>query len=979
MSQKTRAALVTEIDNKIYTNVTQDIEGDELNSVLKDQNDSYANLISDKLLFNLRNYSSTRGTYEVGEYAVQGGILYECITATSGAFNASHWSAISTAVAWGDITGTVTDQADLVAYLEANYVDLLNNQSISGEKTFNNDLIVVSNILPDADLGSDLGSSAERFSQAFINDVFGSRYDTVSMGGTLAVGALNAQVVNIATASGNTVVNIGTAGTNVITIGNSNSQVNILGSVLYEDVTNLQVKDKLITLNKGGAASSATGTGIEFEENAVITGYIKTTGGRDGFLFKSPANAADSSFIFTATSARSYTFPDSSGTVLLTPSFTDGSVIYWNAGFAQSNSTFFFDPANTILFVGANSNPLSLLNLKAYFQGNVNSYSQINSINTNAGTTASGDIVISADTATDSTKYVNLGINSSGNTSTGVLGGALTAYLYVADGDFAFGTSTAKDLKFFTGGTATSNERFRTTAFGWTGFNQSTKLAQVSITQVADFVATGTTTASATGSITGIGTRFLSEISVGDQISLSSAPSTYFVVTAITSDTALTVTNTMGNGTSQTINVKKSPFSIISNTGTNYFLMSSVGTIGMGQVPVSTVTLGITSSGNSIVVASSAGVGITATGTTGGSFQGTTTGVIAGTTSSNVLTPALVARKIQNTNSNERVLEVAKYLSSGVATTGIAAYVFFAMADNSTTVAQDFGKFGIVSTDVTAGSVRGDFTWGLMVSNTMTERMRLSNVGNIGLGTSTFGTSMTFGVAVKGGTAPSTDITDVAQMYVNDITAGNAAFHFRTENSAIIKLYQQANNIAIDTILENTGFKATGGTSIFDLPIAVKAGASSGNIAKVGGVIHTNTTTTGNVGAGEDTLFTYSVPAATLNTNKESIIATVAGFFGASANNKTLKVKFGATTIFDSGALPLTLLSSWIAKIEIIRTGAATQKCNVTLSFASATMANYTTSSETLSGAVNLVVTGEGTSDNDIVGEILKVRWEPAE
>lgn len=155
----------------------------------------------------------------------------------------------------------------------------------------------------------------------------GNSIDT-SGAASLSFGAVNATTVNIGTAAANTNINIGTSGTNTIQIGNSNSTVNILGTVLYENVTNLQVSDKLITLNKGGAAASAAGAGIELEENGSITGYIKTTGGRDGYLFRAPANAADTSFIFTSTSARTVTFQDASGTVAYTTDL---------AGFLKNN------------------------------------------------------------------------------------------------------------------------------------------------------------------------------------------------------------------------------------------------------------------------------------------------------------------------------------------------------------------------------------------------------------------------------------------------------------------------------------------------------------------------------------------------------------------------------------------------------------------------------------------------------------------
>lgn len=186
--------------------------------------------------------------------------------------------------------------------------------------------------------------------------------------------------------------------------------------------------------------------------------------------------------------------------------------------------------------------------------------------------------------------------------------------------------------------------------------------------------------------------------------------------------------------------------------------------------------------------------------------------------------------------------------------------------------------------------------------------------------------------------------------------------------------------------ITNGGFVGIGVTATRTFEVggsaAVKAGNSTGVIARVGGVIHTNTTSAGNVGTGDDTIFTYAVPANTLNTNKDALVATAAGTFATSVNSKRLRVKFGATTIFDSGALAITTTADWVLEIEIIRTGAATQKCNVRLNTSSGSLsayADYSTAAETLSGAVNLVISGEATDDNDIVGEMFKVRWESSE
>jgi hypothetical protein len=52
-------------------------------------------------------------------------------------------------------------------------------------------------------------------------------------------------------------------------------------------------------------------------------------------------------------------------------------------------------------------------------------------------------------------------------------------------------------------------------------------------------------------------------------------------------------------------------------------------------------------------------------------------------------------------------------------------------------------------------------------------------------------------------------------MYAADITAGNAAAHFRTENGGVIKLYQETTGVAAATFAANTG-TAVNDASTFD-------------------------------------------------------------------------------------------------------------------------------------------------------------------
>lgn len=112
-------------------------------------------------------------------------------------------------------------------------------QTIAGIKTFN--------ALINADAGIDRSTS-----------------------GTLTIGATNSSVINI---------------------GNAGATVNILGTTLYENVTQLQVADPVITLNKGAGVGSAANSGVELEENGIITGYVETSSDRNSWILKAPNTA----------------------------------------------------------------------------------------------------------------------------------------------------------------------------------------------------------------------------------------------------------------------------------------------------------------------------------------------------------------------------------------------------------------------------------------------------------------------------------------------------------------------------------------------------------------------------------------------------------------------------------------------------------------------------------------------------------------
>lgn len=165
--------------------------------------------------------------------------------------------------------------------------------------------------------------------------------------------------------------------------------------------------------------------------------------------------------------------------------------------------------------------------------------------------------------------------------------------------------------------------------------------------------------------------------------------------------------------------------------------------------------------------------------------------------------------------------------------------------------------------------------------------------------------------------------------------------------------------------------------------VKIRAGSSTGLLAAVGGIMNVNTTAVGNVGTGEDDLMTYSIPASTLGTNGASIRFRASGTIANNVNAKRIRVKYGGTTVLDTGAsgIPVSAAIQWVLEGEIICTGATTQKCNANLSTNNATLASYvgySTAAETLSGAVTVKLTGEAVANNDIVQETMTVSFVSA-
>jgi hypothetical protein len=169
-----------------------------------------------------------------------------------------------------------------------------------------------------------------------------------------------------------------------------------------------------------------------------------------------------------------------------------------------------------------------------------------------------------------------------------------------------------------------------------------------------------------------------------------------------------------------------------------------------------------------------------------------------------------------------------------------------------------------------AGSDSIGFVSGLGASNTLSVR---PNFGSISLGSQSSlgdgGNTIYIKTSTLAGKLPPTaSIVDGIAFYSNDITAGNAAPHFRTENGSVIKLYQQSavtSSQGIADALTNLGF-LTGSSVITNPSIFPFTGSAlitgsldvTGN-TKVTGSINNTLTSTSTLGLRQTTLGSYSL------------------------------------------------------------------------------------------------------------------------
>lgn len=110
--------------------------------------------------------------------------------------------------------------------------------------------------------------------------------------------------------------------------------------------------------------------------------------------------------------------------------------------------------------------PIPLVNDLIDAEGNANTTVQLHVRNANTGLIASTDLIATADNGTDTTNFIDLGINGSGYADPNwTINRKNDGYLYVSDSNLAIGTanstSATKYINFFVGGLVAADEVMR--------------------------------------------------------------------------------------------------------------------------------------------------------------------------------------------------------------------------------------------------------------------------------------------------------------------------------------------------------------------------------------------------------------------------------------------------------------------------------------------------------------------------------------
>lgn len=228
-----------------------------------------------------------------------------------------------------------------------------------------------------------------------------------------------------------------------------------------------------------------------------------------------------------------------------------------------------------------------------------------------------------------------------------------------------------------------------------------------------------------------------------------------------------------------------------------------------------------------------------------------------------------------------------------------------------------------------------------------------------------------FNFAVSAGDAPTTIASGLDVTARTTSTSGIRVYGITSQSADIFQVLNVGTTVLLGVTSGGRSYTVTGATA---------------KTARIGGKIKEFYTSVGNVGTGEDDLYTYTTEASILANNGEEIDGTFGGLFVSSATaTRQVKLYFGGTAIFDSGTLTISASASWVLAYSIIRVSSTVVRYRINLSTQNAALAAYTSVGEltglTLANTNILKLTGEaagvGAATDDIIAHNGDVFWWP--
>lgn len=199
--------------------------------------------------------------------------------------------------------------------------------------------------------------------------------------------------------------------------------------------------------------------------------------------------------------------------------------------------------------------------------------------------------------------------------------------------------------------------------------------------------------------------------------------------------------------------------------------------------------------------------------------------------------------------------------------------------------------------------------------------------------------------------------------WIRNITGGTLVAVVNNVSCRAVSLHDNHYFGVSDTALAVTNFK---GTRFHNNTAPLGNGFSFGGAGGALSTLANSTTITGNVGAGEDTLFTYTLHANRLHNASHTLTVVVGGTCAANANTKNIRIRLNGQLLAATG---------------VVAANGTDWAFNMTLSYLTSTTCRTATfighnntayvSANTVSGLdfaadTDLTITGEATATNDI-------------